>query len=372
MSLFVLAEFSGQPLGLTLVLGDLSELLELQDAVKAMELIDVLNQQLEVRNELLSKTFGMFFSDDIVNELLNKPDGLSPGGKKRNVTIMMSDLRGFTSISEKMDAQDLIGMLNHYLEKMTDVIQKRGGTILEFMGDGILSVFGAPVVSQTHAADAVAAALEMENAMDEINRWNKEREYPYLEMGIGINTGEVSIGIIGSEKRMKYGAVGNHVNLCSRIESYTVGGQVLISSDTREEISVPLVVEKEMTVRPKGTTDEIVLYHVTGLGEPYNIQTAPGNDELKKLHAPLPVCFFKLNEKQTMEKAYYGGILSVGHDSCVLETETNLELFDSLQMKAGGRLQCKVMEKNENQYLLFYTYVPSGYEEWIRETLAMN
>ena len=148
MSLFVLAEFSGQLLGLTLVLGDLSELLELQDAVKAMEHIDVLNQQLEVRNELLSKTFGMFFSDDIVNELLNKPDGLSPGGKKRNVTIMMSDLRGFTAISERMDPEELITMLNHYLGEMTEIIQKRNGTIIEFMGDGIFAIFGAPIASE--------------------------------------------------------------------------------------------------------------------------------------------------------------------------------------------------------------------------------
>ena len=116
----------------------------------------------------------------------------------------------------------------------------------------------------------------------------------------------------------------------------------------------------------------MVLYHVTGLGEPYNIRITVGSDELKELHNPLPVCFFKLNEKITMGKPYYGGILSLGRDSTLLETETKLDLFENLQMKAGGRLQCKVMEKNEGKYLLQYTYVPSGYEEWINEILSIN
>ena len=186
-------------------------------------------------------------------------------------------------------------------------------------------------------------------------------------MGIGIDSGEVIIGNIGSEKRMKYGAVGKHVNMCGRIESYTIGGQVLISSDVREQITAPLVIEKEMTVLPKGADAEMVLSHVTGIGEPYNIRITAGSDMLTELQAPLPVCFYKLNEKHTMDKVYYGGILSAGNTSAVLETETGLELFDNLQMKAGGRLLCKVMEKNEGKYLLHYTYIPSGYPSWIKE-----
>ena len=360
----------GDPAGLTIVLADLSELMELKDAVRAMEYIGELNRQLEARNQILSSTFGMFLSDEIVHELLSTPGGLVPGGKKRMLTVMMSDLRGFTAISERMDAGDLISMLNHYLGAMTEIIQKRGGTIIEFIGDGILAIFGAPAVSNTHASDAVAAALEMEAAMTEINLWNSERDYPLLEMGIGIDTGEVIIGNIGSEKRMKYGVVGQHVNLCGRIESYTVGGQILISPDTKREIGVSLQVAREMTVLPKGTDKEMVLSHITGIGEPYGIYIAETNDALSELPCPIPVCFYQLDGKHTLERSCFGGLVSVGSGSAVLDTETPLKVFDNIQIKAGGRLTCKVMGIKDSQCLLQYTSIPSGYDEWIRAAKA--
>ena len=354
-----------KPAGITIVLSDLSELLELKDALKAMEQISELNKQLNARTELLSKTFGQFLSDEIVQELLDTPDGLAPGGKKRTVTIMMSDLRGFTAMSERMEAENLITMLNQYLGVMTDIIQKRGGTIIEFIGDGIMAIFGAPRLSETHASDAVAAALEMQAAMTEVNRWNAKKDFPYLEMGIGLDCGEVIVGNIGSEKRMKYGAVGSHVNLCGRIESYTTGSQVLISPNVRSRIEATLCIEKEMTVLPKGASEEMVLSHVTGIGEPYQIQVSTKNDITKKLREPVPVRFFRIHEKHTEDKACYGGIVAVGSGCAVLDTETDLELFDNIQIDAGGKLFCKVMDKMEEGFVIQYTSIPSGYENWI-------
>ena len=218
------------------VLSDISELAELRDAVQAMERIKALNTQLSLRNQLLSETFGRYLSDEIVRQLLETPDGLALGGRKRTLTVMMSDLRGFTALSERMEPQKLIHLLNHYLGEMTDIIGKNGGTIIEFIGDGIMALYGAPVPSNHHAVDAVTAAVEMQAKMTEVNRWNLEQGYPLLEMGIGINTGEVIVGNIGSEKRTKYGVVGSQVNLCGRIESYTVGGEILISPSTRSEL----------------------------------------------------------------------------------------------------------------------------------------
>ena len=357
----------GKPAGITIVMSDLSELMELKDSLKAMKQIQQLNQQLNDRNELLSKTFGQFLSDEIVSELLDTPGGLTPGGNKRTVTIMMSDLRGFTAMSERMDADDLISMLNHYLEAMTDIIQNRGGTIIEFIGDGILAVFGAPKYSKTHAADAVAAALEMQEAMNEINSWNAERGYPFLEMGIGIDSGEVIVGNIGSEKRMKYGVVGSHVNLCGRIESYTTGGQILISPNVRSLIQSSLEIEKEMTVLPKGADEEITLSHVVGIGEPYDIQICLKKDVPIKLEEPIPICFNQLDGKHTMAKSCFGGILSVSSSSAELQTETKLKLYDNLRINTGGQLFCKVTQKNEDIYLLQYTSIPSSYEAWIRQ-----
>ena len=354
-------------IGVIVVLNDVSELAELRDALKAMERIRSLNEKLELRNKLLSETFGRFLSDEIVSQLLETPDGLALGGKKRRLTIMMSDLRGFTAMSERMDAADLISMLNHYLGEMTECIQSHGGTIIEFIGDGIMAIFGAPAPSETHAADAIAAAVAMEARMEAINAWNAERDYPVLEMGIGLNTGEVIVGNIGSERRTKYGVVGSHVNLCGRIESYTVGGQILISPLTRQLAGVKLEVAQEMTVYPKGVKGELVLSQVTGIGAPYNLSAKVKDTKPQKLEFPIPVRFHMLAGKHGGARSFYGGITAVAHDGAVLETDTELNVFDNIQMVAGGKLFGKVMEQMENGYLIRYTSIPAGYEAWLQE-----
>ena len=357
----------GKLSGVIILISDLSELIELRDSLKAMNQIKQLNQQLNDRNELLSKTFGSFLSDEIVSELLDKPGGLTPGGHKQCVTVMMSDLRGFTAMSEQMDPEDLISMLNHYLEAMTEPIQRHGGTIIEFIGDGILAVFGAPKYSDTHASDAVAAALEMQSVMSGVNEWNAGHQFPLLKMGIGIDSGEVIVGNIGSEKRMKYGVVGSHVNMCGRIESYTTGGQILISSEVRSLVESPLEIKKEMRVLPKGADEEVTLSHVVGIGEPYNIRLSLKNDTPIPLPEPEPVSFNRMEEKHVSEKNYYGGVLSVGLSVAELETETDLKLLENIRINRNGHLLCKVIEKNDNVYLLQYTAVPSEYEAWVRE-----
>ncbi len=352
--------------GVIIVFSDLSEIMDLRDAVRSMERIKELNDQLEIRNKLISETFGRFLSDDIVKHLLDTPDGLKLGGDKRELTIMMSDLRGFTAMSERMDATDLISMLNHYLGEMTEVIQARGGTIIEFIGDGILALVGAPEPSDTHASDAVAAALEMEARMEQINEWNEARDYPTLEMGIGINTGEVIIGNIGSEKRTKYGVVGSHVNLCGRIESYTVGGQILISPTTKELIKEELEVAKKMHVYPKGANGELELSQITGIGAPYDIHVKMVENIPQQLENPIPVFLHKLDGKHEIAKVLYGGITAVAGDCAILETDAELEVYDNVQINAGGKLFCKVMEKTEAGYLLQYTSIPTGYAGWLK------
>ena len=355
------------PVGVIVVLSDMSELAELRDAVKAMERIRTLNEQLELRNKLLGETFGRFLSDEIVRQLLETPDGLALGGKKRTITILMSDLRGFTAMSERMDAADLIAMLNHYLGEMTEVIQSRGGTIIEFIGDGILAIFGAPAPSEAHADDAVAAAVEMEARMKAVNAWNAERGYPVLEMGIGVNTGEVIVGNIGSEKRMKYGVVGSHVNLCGRIESYTVGGQVLVAPQTRELCRAKLTVAQEMTVYPKGVQGALVLSQITGVGAPYHVSMRAGIVKPHALARPIPVRFHRLAGKHGDAKSFYGGVVAVAPGGAVLDTGEALEILDNVQLEAGGRLTAKVVEQTEQGFLLRYTSIPAGYEAWLKE-----
>jgi adenylate cyclase len=182
-----------------------------------------LNQQLERRNQFIRETFGRYTSDDIVGVLLDLPEGLQLGGEKREVTLLMSDLRGFTALADRLEATEVVALLNHYLSTMVEVIHGTGGTIDEIIGDAIFVLFGAPMVMPDAAQRAVRCALEMQKAMRGVNEHNFQMGWPEIEMGIGIHTGEVVVGNIGSTKRSKYGVVGRTVNLTARIESFTVG-----------------------------------------------------------------------------------------------------------------------------------------------------
>ena len=345
----------GIKVGVIVVLSDISELTELRDAVKAMQRIQQLNNQLELRNKLLNETFGRFLSDEIVRQLLDTPDGLMLGGKKRTLTIMMSDLRGFTAMSEQMEPQALISMLNHYLGEMTDVIQRYNGTIIEFIGDGILAIFGAPQDSNHHAADAVAAAIAMQMQMKTINEWNAEKGFPILEMGIGINTGEVIVGNIGSEKRTKYGVVGSHVNLCGRIESYTVGGQILISPQTRSMISSDLEVAQEMEVYPKGVKGALILSLITGIGKPYNLFCGISSAQEDMSPVNIPVAFKQITDKHCSEAVFDGIITAINGKNAILKTETPLRLFENISLCAENAVFCKVLRADVQGVLLGFT-----------------
>ncbi|OZH55597.1 adenylate cyclase, partial [Hydrocoleum sp. CS-953] len=219
----------------------------------------------------IRKTFGRYLTDEVVATLLESPEGLKLGGERRNITILTSDLRGFTATSERLQPEEVVKILNFYLGYMADVITKHNGTIDEFMGDGILVLFGAPITREDDPTRAVACAIDMQLAMEPVNKQMKEWGLTPLEMGIGINTGEVVVGNIGSLKRTKYGIVGSQVNLTYRIESYTTGGQILISGTTLNEVGSIIEINDEKEVMPKGVKQPITIYDVGGLGGKYNL-----------------------------------------------------------------------------------------------------
>jgi len=214
-------------------------------------------EELERRNEFIRKTFGRYTSDDIVEALIDSPDGLKLGGEKREVTLLMSDLRGFTALAERLEPTEVVALLNHYLSVMVELIQHRGGTIDEIIGDAILVVFGAPLVMQDAAQRTVRCALEMQRAMGEVNDYNLQRRWPEIEMGIALHTGEVVVGNIGSTKRSKYGVVGRSVNLTARIESFTIGGQVLVSPALIDAAGRDLILGDEVKVHAKGMPEAL-------------------------------------------------------------------------------------------------------------------
>jgi adenylate cyclase len=167
----------------------------------------------------------------------NVDEDLRLGGEQRVVTVVFSDIRGFTTFSESRPPDEVIDILNRYLTTMTDVILKHGGTLVTFMGDGIMAVFGAPIELDDHADRAYAAACEMAGpALDEFNDWMRSEGHGEgFRIGVGLNSGEVMAGNVGSEKRLEYTVIGDTTNTASRIEGMTKGTDhmVMVSESTR-------------------------------------------------------------------------------------------------------------------------------------------
>ncbi|HEY7710642.1 MAG TPA: adenylate/guanylate cyclase domain-containing protein [Candidatus Entotheonella sp.] len=229
-------------------------------------------EELRERYQFIRHTFGRYISEDVVAQLLDSPEGMDLGGEKRRVTILMSDLRGFTAAAEHLEPQDVMTFLNRYLDAMVHIILSYRGTIIEILGDGLLVIFGAPIQQDDDAQRAVACALAMQSRMEEVNALLLREGLPEIEMGIGIHTGDVVVGNIGSQQRTKYGVVGNTVNLTGRIESQTTSSQVLISPTTYRETAALLKIKRQMTVELKGVPEPVTLYEVDGIGEDYAIR----------------------------------------------------------------------------------------------------
>ena len=200
--------------------------------------------------------FGRFVPEDVVDQVLASADGLRLGGIQRASTVMFTDLRGFTSFSENLTPSQVIDVLNHYLSEMSDAILDNGGTLVAYMGDGIFAVFGAPLEQPDHADRALRTAREMlEVRLPRFNEWiHSQGLGDGFRMGIGLNSGNVMSGHVGSERRVEYAAVGDTTNTASRIESLTKGTphQLLLSDSTRDALTAPagdLVFVDEVEIR---------------------------------------------------------------------------------------------------------------------------
>ncbi len=215
------------------------------------------------KRDLIEQTFGRYVDKKVAEELMSKPEALRLGGEKRTVTIMMSDLRNFTSVSEKLQPEVVIKMLNRYFARMIAVIELHRGIIVDFYGDSILVFFnGSDEEVPTRALDAVKCALEMQREHHNFVRENEAEGLPVVMMGIGIHTGEVIVGNIGTESRAKYGIVGSDVNITDRIQATASAGKVVISEKTYEAIADKTTVSFGFRVCLKGVEDQKKLYEV--------------------------------------------------------------------------------------------------------------
>lgn len=237
--------------------------------IEATKEIKELNDKLEARNKILQQVFGKYFSEDIVNVILDQPGGDALGGEKINVSILMADLRGFTTLSDKLEADAVVDIIDNFLAEMTKIIKEYKGVVIEFIGDEVLAIFGAPTPLECSEGNAIAAAITMQNKMRSINEYNRSKDYPEIGMGIGINKGEVFIGNIGSEYLMRYNVIGTNVNLCSRIEGYSSKGQILVSEAAVNNIKDILTIKNRYYIDPKGFSGDIPIVEVTGIGGEY-------------------------------------------------------------------------------------------------------
>jgi class 3 adenylate cyclase len=197
--------------------------------------------------------------------LLESPQGLNLGGSACTVTILMADIRNFSPICEDNEPERVVQLLNNYLGVMSGIIMASNGTVDEFIGDGILAIFGAPVAREDDALRAISCALQMQEAVEGINARNRELGLPEIAIGIGLNTGKVVAGNIGSERRSKYAVVGHTVNLTARIESYTEPGEILAAASTIAEVGAAVETGRRFTAQPKGMAGEVTVFSITGI-----------------------------------------------------------------------------------------------------------
>jgi adenylate cyclase len=339
------------------------------------------NAELARAHELVRRAFGRYVSEEVAASILKSPEGLELGGEEREVTILMSDLRGFTALAARLTPHEVIEFLNLYLEVMVDVISRYEGTIDEIIGDAILVIFGAPLPSDDHAEKAVACGLAMQLAMKEVNQRLVAKGAAELEMGIGIHTGRVIVGNIGSLRRTKYAAVGSNVNLAGRIESFTTGGQVLISENVRERIKSPLRLDAQFQVEPKGAKERLQLHEVGGIGEPFNLSLPSKASVLCPLPQPLPIRFTVLEEKFVGRTVHEGRLVALSGTEAGIESQQALSPLSNLKSELaagaganpGGEIYAKVIGAvagATGQTRIRFTSLSPELKVWVQKTAA--
>jgi len=217
----------------------------------------------------IRKAFESYVAPAVVQEMLKHPELLRLGGERREITILFTDIRGFTAMSEKLDPESLVRLLHDFLNPMSNIIIDQGGTIDKYMGDAIMALFGAPLVQPEHPRLACRAALEMVASLRALNlKWQAEGRPP-LKVGVGINSGPVAVGNMGSDRLFDYTAIGDNVNLASRLEGLNkyYGTSILISQSTAALLGDAFILQEVDRVRVKGKAQAIGFFEVLGEGE---------------------------------------------------------------------------------------------------------
>ncbi len=310
--------------------GDLQRDVRLEGSDEIRALAEAFNAMIAGlrEREFIRETFGRFVSHEVATRALTADAGQTLGGESRVVSILFSDLRGFSALSRRLGPAQMVSLLNRYLSKMTDTILDHHGNLSEMLGDGLVVLFGAPVSRPDDALRAVQCAVDMQRALEALNR----SEGLSLEMGIGISTGEVIAGNIGSEKRMKYGVVGPPINLAARLESFTVGGQTLICDATQRAIGDSVALGEALSLRAKGWPEPLRCYPVRGVGDRHMPEATI---IFSWRPADFPAVCWRIEGKQVSDEPLPAQVLGVGEKAVMIATTWKVELWEKLRVTLG-------------------------------------
>ena len=257
----------------------------------------------------------------------------------KNITILLSDIRGFSQIAETYAARDVVALLNRYFDCMGNIITHYGGTIDKLMGDSILVVFGIPNAKADDTENAVACAVEMQLAMNALNKSNQPLGMPDLYMGIALNSGTVVAGELGSRHYKEYTVIGEEVNLTSRIESHCLRGQILISESTYKEVKEFTEVGEPNTIEVKGVRKAVRLYelHATNRPRPMEVPRREGRKS-PRISVRMPVNFQILSGKIVLDDKHQGEVLDISYNGLLIETAEQLAKSSEIKMSLAFEL----------------------------------
>jgi adenylate cyclase len=239
--------------------------LELISAVAAQTAIAVENARAHerlAREEVARANYSRFLPEYVVKQMLENPESFKLGGVNQTITILFADIRGFTSISEHAPPEKIVGLLNRYFSAMTDIIFAHGGTLDKYLGDGLMALFGAPTTTPEDASNALNAAVAMQRRLLGINMELRQEGLSEVGVGIGLHTGEVTVGYIGSERRSEYTAIGDSVNTASRLESNAKGGEILVSDATAKAARSRYKLHAREPITVKNREQPVILWEV--------------------------------------------------------------------------------------------------------------
>lgn len=228
----------------------------------SMAVDNALTHEQLLKEALARASYGRFMPQHVIDEILRNPGTLSLGGNNQLVTILFSDVRGFTSMSGNLPPETVVQLLNRYFAEMTPIIFEHHGILDKYMGDGLMALFGVPYESEEGASNAVSAAIAMQRRIVKLNEELEARGLPAIQIGVGINTGMVTVGYIGTEQRTDYTAIGDAVNLSARFEKLAQGQQILIGQSTFDAMGGKLPTRAYGQAQVKGKSEPVQVYEV--------------------------------------------------------------------------------------------------------------